>query len=107
MSTAQPLEAQAEQKTLGEILKEFRKELKNTPYTLPQHGPVSVEQVARWLQCSERTVYRLVADGILPRIHRFGTSGMRSGGLARMDAAECWAAYAEFMKEQGAGEAAA
>lgn len=93
---ATDLTAEALSKQLGTLVREISK----APYTLPKDGPVSVRQVGRWLECSDSTVYRLVGEGVLPRIHRVGVNEMRSGGLARMDAAECWEAYHKHIKEQ-------
>lgn len=80
------------------LLSQIKTELKKAPYTLPVEGPVSPAQVARWLECSDRTVYRLVAEGVLPRIHRIGVTKMKSGGLARMDATECWDKYRQYIE---------
>ena len=88
------------EKTIPEVLFDIRTELRKTPYTLPSEGPVSVQQVARWLQCSDSTVYRLVVSGVMPRIHRIGTSDMMQGGLSRMDATECWEHYHQHLEPQ-------
>ena len=101
MSKAIPKESADE---LANLLGHIKTELKKTPYVLPPEGPVSPSQVSRWLECSERTVYRLVSEGVMPRIHRIGVSEMKSGGLARMDASECWGFYHKHMESQTGSE---
>ena len=79
---------------LVKLLTEITSELRKAPYDLPKEGPVSVRQVGRWLSCSDRTVYRLVGNGVLPKIHRIGEN------LARLDASDCWEHYAQHLHEQ-------